>query len=140
MEEWAVQQENIVALARSFRELEVYRAAREQAREIFEVSREFPREETYALTDQIRRSARAVSALVAEAWGRRRYPAAFANKMSEALAEAGETQAWLDHAVDCGYLSTEQYQVLDAAWQSIGGMLFSMMQRSESFCTNVAKR
>jgi four helix bundle protein len=91
-----------VAVIRGFRDLDVYVLAREQAKKIFALSKTFPVEEKYSLTDQIRRSSRAVNAMIAEAWARRRYPAAFVNKIDEALGEAMETQAWLDHAMDSG--------------------------------------
>src|SRR5215813_7033292 len=109
-------------IIRSFRDLEVYGMARDQAEKIFVVSKSFPKEETYSLTDQIRRSSRAVNALIAEAWGRRRYIAAFVSKMDEALAEAMETQAWLDHALDCAYINEALHRELDDAWQHIGAM------------------
>jgi four helix bundle protein len=86
------------------------------------------------MTDQIRRSSRAVNAMIAEAWARRRYQAAFINKIDEALGEAMETQAWLDHALDCGYLGRHQYRLLDDSWQKIGAMLNRMMQRADDFC------
>src|SRR6266542_6834882 len=101
-----------MAEIRSFRDLGVYKLAREQARNIFVLSKSFPPEERFSLTDQIRRSSRAVNAMIAEAWARRRYPAAFINKIDEALGEAMETQAWLDHAFDCGYLDRNQYRSL----------------------------
>lgn len=123
-----------MALIKSFRDLTVYKTAREEARRIFEVSKSFPKEERYSLTDQIRRSSRAVNAMVAEGWGRRRYQAAFINKIDEALSEAMETQAWLDHALDCQYISAAQFSPLDARWQSIGGMLNRMIQRADTFC------
>src|SRR5881398_868594 len=103
-----------MAIARSFRDLNVYRKARETAQEIFGLSREFPPEERYSLTDQIRRSSRAVKAMIAEAWGRRRYKAVFVNKLDEALGEATETQSWLDDARDAKYLSIEQFEALDS--------------------------
>src|SRR5215471_10579845 len=112
-----------MGLIRSFRDLDVYQLAREQTRAIFDMSRTFPKEEMYSLTDQIRRSSRAVNAMTAEGWARRRYPAAFANKINEALGEAMETQTWLDHALDCGYLTPSQHNELDSAWQHIGAML-----------------
>ena len=90
--------------AKSFRDLKVYGATRETARTIFEISKRFAREEQYSLIDQIRRSSRAVKAMIAEAWARRRYRAAFVNKIDEALGEAYETQSWLDDALDAGYL------------------------------------
>jgi four helix bundle protein len=123
-----------MALIRSFRELNVYAAARREAQVIFERSRNFPPEERYSLTDQIRRSSRAVKALIAEAWGRRRYQAVFVNKIDEALGEANETQSWLDDCMDCGYVSRAEFMQMDSAWQSIGGMLKSMMDRAEEFC------
>ncbi len=88
-----------MAMLASFRDLNVYKRAVAEAQRLFVLSKSFPKEERYALTDQVRRSSRAVSAMIAEAWGRRRYPADFANKIDEALGEASETQAWLDHAL-----------------------------------------
>src|SRR5205814_9672895 len=129
-----------MAEIRSFRELNVYKSAREAARAIFEISKTFPREERYSLTDQIRRSSRAVNAMVAEAWARRRYPAAFINKIDEALGEAMETQAWLAHAMDSGYMDRGQHRVLDETWQRIGAMLNRMIQRSDDFCRSASKK
>lgn len=79
----------------SFRDLKVYKLSLRQAKQIFVLTKEFPQEERFALTDQIRRSSRAVGAMLAEAWARRRYKAAFINKVNEALGEAMETQSWL---------------------------------------------
>src|SRR6266700_7677234 len=107
-------------IARSFRDLKVYQAARDAAGTIFLLSREFPAEERYSLTDQIRRSSRAVKAMIAEAWGRRRYKAVFVNKLDEALGEATETQSWLDDARDSKYLSAEDFNTLDSKCISIG--------------------
>jgi len=123
-----------MAMIRSFRELDVYRLAREQAQVVFRTSRVFPKEKTYSLTDQIRRSSRAVNAMIAEAWARRKYQAAFENKINEALGEAMETQAWLDHALDCVYMSAAQHAELDGNWQHIGAMLNRMIDTAESFC------
>ena len=123
-----------MALIRSFRDLNVYQAARIEAQKIYLRSRNFPVEEKYSLTDQIRRSSRAVKAMVAEAWGRRRYRAVFINKLDEALGEATETQSWLDDCLDCGYLPPEEHRQMDAAWQSIGAMLQNMMVKADDFC------
>jgi four helix bundle protein len=125
-----------MALIQSFRDLEVYKLGREQAKRIFLATKSFPKEETYSLTDQVRRSSRAVNALIAEAWGRRRYAAAFVNKLNEALADAMETQSWLDHALDCAYISTTLHRELDDSWQHIGAMLNRMMERADSFCNS----
>ena len=123
-----------MAELRSFRDLNVYKSARESARAIFEISKAFPREERYSLTDQIRRSSRAVNAMIAEAWAKRRYEAAFISKVNDALGEATETQSWLDHAVDSGYISSAQFKELDAKWQQIGAMLNKMTERAHDFC------
>ena len=124
--------------ARSFRELKVYQAARAAALQIFIASKHFPREERYALTDQIRRSSRAVKAMIAEAWARRRYKAAFTNEIDEALGEANETQSWLDDAFDDEYLTKEIFEGLDSRYQAIGGMLSRMIDRADDFCKYAA--
>jgi four helix bundle protein len=123
-----------MAPARSFRELKVYEKAREAAKEVFRLTKDFPREERYALTDQMRRSSRAVKAMLAEAWARRRYKAAFINKIDEALGEANETQSWLDDALDSQYLSAANFKDLNERYQAIGGMLSRMIDRADDFC------
>src|SRR5947207_1611986 len=126
-----------MAIAKSFRELNVYRQAQEISRTIFEISRKFPAEERYSLTDQVRRSSRAVKAMIAEAWGRRRYKAVFVNKLDEALGEATETQSWLDDARNAGYLSTKQFEELDSKCVSVGRMLSRMIDRADDFCKHL---
>lgn len=128
-----------MASIRSFRDLDVYTQARQQAKNVFVISKRFPREERYSLTDQIRRSSRAVNAMIAEAWARRVYPAAFVNKIDEALGEAMETQAWLDHALDCGYVDEKAHRSLDESWQRIGAMLNRMIQRADDFCRTASR-
>lgn len=123
-----------MAIARSFRDLDVYKLGREAATAVFKVSQTFPKEERYSLTDQIRRASRAVNAMVAEAWAKRRYRASFVNKIDDALGEANETQAWLDHALDSGYVDDRTHQRLDAYWQAIGGKLSRMIDRADDFC------
>ena len=123
-----------MAAVKSFRELKVYVAAREAAKRVFAVSGHFPHEERYALTDQIRRSSRAMKAMLAEAWARRRYKAAFINKIDEALGETNETQSWLDDAFDSQYLSSSDFKELDDRYQAIGGMLSRMIDRADDFC------
>lgn len=120
----------------SFRELDVYRLAHKHAGTLFDRSCEFPKQETYALTDQIRRSSRAVTALLAEVWARRRYRAAFINKVNQALEEAMETQAWLDHARSCGYLNQKEYEEFKERWNHIGAMLRRMIQQADGFCNS----
>jgi four helix bundle protein len=122
-----------MASAKSFRDLKVYQAAREAAGRIFKLSKRFSREERYSLTDQIRRSSRAVKAIIAEAWARRRYKAAFVNKIDEPLGEAYEAQSWLDDALDGGYLSRQDFDNLDNSYAAIGGMLSRMIDRADDF-------
>ena len=114
--------------------------ARQQAQVIFRTTRSFPSDERFSLTDQIRRSSRAVNAMLAEASARRRYSAAFVSKINEALGEAMETQAWLDHALDCEYIVASRHAELDANWQRIGAMLNRMIEKSDAFCTPVGPR
>src|ERR1044071_2066747 len=120
-----------MAPARSFRELKVYEKARDAAKDVFVLSKDFPREERYALSDQIRRSSRAIKAMLAEAWARRRYKAAFINKIDEALGETNETQSWLDDELDAQYLSEANFKDLDQRYQAIGGMLSRMIDRAD---------
>lgn len=127
-----------MALAKSFRELDVYRRALKEAKSIFVTTKDFPREEMYSLTDQVRRSSRAVGAMLAEAWARRRYQAALIDKVNQALAEAMETQVWLDHACVCDYIDDETYRERDDAWQHIGAMLQRMIQNADAFCRNAS--
>lgn len=123
-----------MAIIRSFRDLRAYQQARSEAGRIFEATKTFPKEEKFSMTDQIRRSSRAVKSMIAEAWGHRRYPAAFVSKLTDAIGEANETQSWLDDALDCGYISPAQHQDFDAAWQSIGGMIANMILKTDDFC------
>ncbi len=123
-----------MAAIKSFRDLKVYQRALSEAKKIFLITKGFPREEMYSLTDQIRRASRAVGAILAEGWARRRYKAAFINKVNESLGEAMETQAWLDHALACEYIDQRQHRELDDAWQHIGAMLNRMIDRADDFC------
>lgn len=120
--------------ARSFKELRVYQQAKAVSFDIFTLSKHFPREETYSLTDQIRRSARSIGAQIAEAWAKRRYEKHFVSKLTDADGEQMETQHWLDESLQCGYLSAEKCSQLTAELESIGRMLNQMMLRSDSFC------
>ena len=122
----------------SFRDLDVYQLALREAKRVFQITKAFPREERYSLTDQIRRSSRAVNAMLAEAWARRRYVAAFVNKVNESLGEAMETQAWLDHALACEYIDAKQHAELDKTWQRVGAMLNRMIQKADTFCRSTA--
>jgi len=128
-----------MAVIKRFQDLEVYKLALKEATRIYTITQSFPKEERYSLTDQIRRSSRAVNAMLAEGWARRMYPAAFVNKVNEALGEAMETQAWLDHALECGYLNSARHLELNEAWQHVGAMLNRMIQRADDFCKSVLR-
>ena len=117
-----------------FRQLRVYQVALEAAMEIYELSKRWPREERYSLTDQIRRSSRSVGTNTAEAWRKRRYVAHFISKLSDADSEAAETQAWLDCALRCGYLSATDFEHLDQKYETISGGLVKMMAQPEKWC------
>ena len=118
---------------RSHRDLRVYQKAFETAMRIFEVSKLFPKEEVYALTGQMRRSSRSVCANLAEAWRKRRYEAAFVSKLSDAEAEAAETQVWIEFAVRCGYLDRDKALRWYAAYDDILGTLVGMITHTESW-------
>jgi four helix bundle protein len=126
-----------MAIIRSFRDLRAYQQTRQEINRVFEMTKTFPKEEKYSLTDQIRRSSRAVNSMIAEAWAHRRYSASFISKLTDAIGEANETQSWLDDALDCGYIKPTQHQDLDSAWQSIGGMLTNMIAKADDFCKTV---
>lgn len=120
---------------RSVKDLAVYRKAFDAAMEIFELSKNFPREELYSLTDQIRRSSRSVCANLSEAWRKRRYKAVFVNKLSDSGQEAAETQTWLEFALACNYIDQPVHDKLFSQYEQIFAMLHSMTEKSDSFCS-----
>jgi four helix bundle protein len=120
-------------LVRSYRDLEVYQAAFAAAMEIFEVSKKFPIEERYSLTDQIRRSSRSVCANLGEAWRKRRYEAAFIAKISDCQAEATETQIWLEFAVKCNYLDPEIGRSLYRNYDQVLGQLVNILKTASTW-------
>ncbi len=119
---------------KDFRDLEVYRYSRQVSKEIFHVSKGFPKEEMYSLTDQVGRSSRSVGAQISEAWAKRKYQKHFISKLSDADGEQLETQHWIETALDCSYISNEGAIGLLKQCHSIGKMLNSMIQRSSTFC------
>jgi four helix bundle protein len=119
---------------RSFKELRVYQKTKAVSQAVFKLSKQFPKEETYSLTDQFRRAARSVGAQIAEAWGKRRYEKHFVSKLTDADAEQMETQHWVSEALDCGYISPADATQLNSGLEEIGRMLNSMMEKSDSFC------
>ncbi|NMF84175.1 four helix bundle protein [Nodosilinea sp. P-1105] len=125
---------------KSHTDLRVYRGAFEAAMRIFELSKGFPVEERYSLTDQIRRSSRSVCANLAEAWRKRRYRAAFVSKLSDCEAEAAETQTWLEFAVKCGYLDPETARDLYQRYNEILSQLIQMLSHPERWLLPPTKK
>ncbi len=118
---------------RTHRDLEVYDKAFGAAMMIFECSKSFPKEETYSLTDQIRRSSRSVCANLAEAWRKRRYEAAFVSKLSDCEAEAAETQTWIEFAVKSNYLDRDTANELYKTYDEIIGTFVGMIVHSDKW-------
>jgi len=117
-----------------FRDLDVYRKSFTTAMTLFEITKTFPSEERFSLVDQMRRSSRSVCSNIAEAWRKRRYPAVFRNKLTDAMQEASETQSWLEFSAACRYLDDMQYSELDKEYENIIGMLSRMESMSNKFC------
>ena len=120
--------------ANSFRDLHVYKLAKQLAKEVFELSKTFPREERYALTDQLRRSSRSVGGQIAEGWAKRRYISHFVSKLTDADGEQQETQHWLGTAQECQYINKEFTASLLSRYEEVGKMLQSMIDKADSFC------
>lgn len=121
------------------RDLEVYKLAFESAMQIFELSKKFPSDEKYSMTDQIRRSSRSVCANLAEAWRKRRYEGAFIAKLSDCEAEAAETQTWIEFAVQCNYLDADTGREIYRKYNSILGMLVTMIHNSDKWILHTSK-
>ena len=116
---------------KSHRDLEVYQMAFDAAMEIFELSKSFPIEERYSLTDQIRRASHSVCSNLAEGWRKRRYEKAFVSKLSDSEGEAAETQTWLEFAVNCKYLDAETGRTLYKTYDQIIGKLVNMIRNPD---------
>ena len=121
-------------------DLEVYQLAFAAAMELFGASKGFPAEERYSLTSQLRRSSRSVCANLAEAWRKRRYEASFLSKLSDAEAEAAETQVWIEFARECGYLDVDWASALHATYDRILGKIVVLISRPEPWLLPGAKR
>lgn len=115
-------------------DLEAYRTAYRLAMDVFRVSKTWPAEERYSLTDQIRRSSRSVCANLAESWAKRRYPAHFVSKITDADGENQETQTWLLFARDCRYLSDADFDAGKSSSEEVGRLLGGMLAKPDSFC------
>lgn len=116
-----------------FKDLVVYKKAFEMSRMVFRLSKRFPKEETYSLTDQVRRSSRSVTAQIAEGYRKRRYPLSFIAKMVDADGENSETQVWLDHAVACEYVALAEITPIAGLSEEIGKLLADMIQNPAKY-------
>jgi len=120
---------------RGFRDLKVYQLAYKLGLEIFGMTKSFPKEELFALTDQIRRSSRSVPANIAEAWRKRKYPKSFVSKLIDSLAEESETEVWLDYSKDLKYINEEKYLYFIENYDEVARMLSSMINNPDKFCS-----
>ncbi len=118
-----------------FMDLEVYKLARQLCIRIFEITKSFPKEESYALTDQVRRSSRSIGGQIAEAWGKRDYERHFVSKLTDADGEQLETQHWLRTAMDCCYVTDEVGHRLLEDYQLLGRRIYTMISKASSFCS-----
>lgn len=120
-------------LVRHFRDLEVYQNALRTGLQVFDLTKRFPGEERFALTDQIRRSSRSVCANIAEAWRKRRYTAAFISKLNDAEAEAAETQVHIEFAFQHRYITEAEFREIDEAYERVLGQLVKMIDQPEKW-------
>ena len=127
------EEESMAAKIENHTDLQVYQKAFEAALQIFELSKSFPKEELYSLTDQVRRSSRSVCANLAEGWRKRRYEAMFISKLADAEGEAAETQVWLEFAVKCNYLKRDEAAALYAVYREVIGTLVGMINHPETW-------
>jgi four helix bundle protein len=121
--------------ANSFRDLIVYQKAYNLAMEIFEISKSYPKEEKYSLTDQIRRSSRSVTSNIAEAWARKRYIKSFVNKLTDSLGEEYETEVWLDYSRDTKYITPLKHSELLNEYDEVRKILISIINHPEKWCS-----
>jgi four helix bundle protein len=120
---------------RGFRDLKVYQLSYQLALEIFEITKGYPKEELYSLTNQIRRSSRSTPSNIAEAWRRRRYPKSFVNKLTDSLTEESETEVWLDFSKDLKYISKEKHSYFLEKYNEVARMLSAMIDSPKKFCS-----
>jgi four helix bundle protein len=124
---------------RGYKDLRVFQLSYKLAMDIFEITKRFPKEEKFSLTDQIRRSSRSVPANISEAWKKRLYPKMFVNKIIDAAGEAGETEVWLDVAKDANYMSIEEHKEMMDGYDEVNRMLYGMAEKPEKFCPKPIK-
>ena len=119
---------------RGYKDLKVFQLSYKLAIDIFEITKTFPKDEKFSLTDQIRRSSRSVPANIAEAWKKRSYPKMFVSKIIDAAGEAGETEVWLDISKDSKYMSIEEHKEMMDGYNEVNRMLYAMAEKPDKFC------
>ena len=129
-----------MANIRSFKELKVWQNAMDAAMQVFELTKKFPSEEKFSMTDQFRRASRSVATNIAEAWRKRRYPAAFVSKLNDAEGEAAESQTWTELALRCGYLSVSEASELDGYYEQILAQLVRMIDHPDDWTVGTHHR
>jgi len=121
------------AIVKTYRDLNVYQQSYRLAMDIFAVTKKFPREEAYSLTDQIRRSSRSIPANIGEGWAKRKYENVFLRHLTDANGSCEETKIWLDFARDCGYINEEDHKSFFGQYQEVGAMLNSLQKNWQTF-------
>lgn len=118
---------------KNIKDLKVYNLAYELAMKVFEMTKKFPREETYSLTSQIRRSSRSVAMNIREGFAKRKYEQVFIRQLNDAFGSSEETRGWLDFSLDCEYISKEVYARLDRQYDEVNAMLYTLMNNWKNF-------
>lgn len=118
---------------KSIRDLKVYNLAYDLAIEIFEKSKNFPKEETYSLTDQLRRSSRSVAINIREGYAKRKYEQLFIRHLNDAMGSSEETRGWINFAKDCKYIDIDEYNALESRYDKVSAMLYSLMNSWQNF-------
>ena len=122
-------------IIRQWDRLIVFQKAFKLAMEIFEITKSFPKEEKYSLTDQIRRSSRSVTSNISESWAKKKYIKAFVNKLTDSLGEEFETEVWLDYSLNCKYISALDHSNLVNGYSEVRKMLISMINNPNKWCS-----
>ncbi len=122
---------------KGYKDLKVYQKAYSLAMQIFDITKTFPKEEKYSLTDQIRRSSRSVVTNIVEGWQKRLYPKSFISKMVDSLGECGETEVWLNFSLDCDYIGDNEYENFKSNYEEVNRMLFGMIAKPERFTLKI---
>lgn len=118
---------------KNVKDLKVYNLSYDLAMDVFNITKSFPKEETYSLTDQIRRSSRSVAINIREGFAKRRYEQIFIRQLNDALGSSEETRGWVDFALDCKYITKADYKKLDDRYAEVGAMLYTLMNNWRTF-------